>query len=332
MDGLKRLNDWLGHEAGDAVLRVVANQMSGAATDGLRFYHLSGDEFAARARDPAALAEAMAALQRELDRHPVLLRNADGDELLYDGVGLTFGTGVSYDEADQAANQSKRDRLASGAREEARGDGPPRRLRKADSARVPRGDDGSPQPDREGAGARRVPVTPEPAPPAPAPEPPQNPAPAGFSLSAPQKPAEPAPRFSAQPDLLAPPTAADALRTQQQRTTDRLRFGGAEGAGARGDLFGGVERNQQADLAGGDGAALGTEPVPVPPRETTSPAGPVTPEPAAPAAAPARRSLALIQLEVETTDGQQSVSADVVLKAQRKRIATLDSLLNCIRS
>ena len=122
-----------------------------------------------------------------------------------------------------------------------------------------------------------------------------------------------------QPDLLAPPTAADALRARQAGVDARMRTGGAPTE--RGDLFGGGTSNVQADIAGGDGAALGLERTPTPPAPEPAPPAPTT-----------RRGLALIQLEVETTEGPMQVSADRVLSAQRKRIATIDSLLSCIRS
>lgn len=324
MDGLKKLNDTVGHQQADDVLQVLADELKAASNDRVRFYHLSGDEFAARASDPAELAAILADLQRRLDGRDVAIE-VEGEDMVYAGIGLTFGTGSTYDEADQAANRSKRDRLAAGDREEARGNGPPRRLRRAgDPAGNARQGDGVPrQGDGQGAQAGGVPVTPEPAPPAPAPEPTTNPAPAGFSLSAPAAPpaSAPAPRFGAQPDLLPPPTSADALRTAQQRTDDRLRFGGAPTE--RGDLFGGGTSNVQADIAGGDRAALGLEPTPTPPAAPSAPA--------APAPTP-RRGLAMIQLEVETTEGPMQASADRVLSAQRKRIATIDSLLSCIRS
>ena len=64
MDGLKRLNDAIGHEAADKVLKRLADELNARAGDRARFYHRSGDEFAARFADPkegAALVASRAA-------------------------------------------------------------------------------------------------------------------------------------------------------------------------------------------------------------------------------------------------------------------------------
>lgn len=137
MDGLKKINDQLGHDAGDAVLRALANELAAAETTDARFYRLSGagDEFAGRFKTQAGADRMMAALQNALDGLQVDLDVADADGRVryytYQGIGISYGTGADYGTADTAANQQKADRLAAGIREAPRADGPSRRIRES---------------------------------------------------------------------------------------------------------------------------------------------------------------------------------------------------------
>lgn len=137
MDGLKKINDQLGHDAGDAVLRALANELAAAETPDARFYRLSGagDEFAGRFKTHADADRMMAKLQEALDGLQVDLDVADADGTTryytYQGIGISYGTGADYATADTAANQQKADRLAAGVREAPRADGPSRRIRES---------------------------------------------------------------------------------------------------------------------------------------------------------------------------------------------------------
>lgn len=133
MDGLKRLNDAIGHEAADNVMRALADELRASEGDGARFYRRSGDEFAARFRDPADAERVMADLQTALEDMQVQLDVADADggvrSYTYQGIGISYGTGPNYEAADTAANRQKAARLEAGLREAPRADGPSRRLR-----------------------------------------------------------------------------------------------------------------------------------------------------------------------------------------------------------
>lgn len=133
MDGLKRLNDAIGHEAADNVMRALADELRASEGDGARFYRRSGDEFAARFRDPADAERVMADLQAALEDMQVQLDVADADggvrSYTYQGIGISYGTGPNYEAADTAANRQKAARLEAGLREAPRADGPSRRLR-----------------------------------------------------------------------------------------------------------------------------------------------------------------------------------------------------------
>ena len=137
MDGLKKINDQLGHDAGDAVIHALANELAAAETPGARFYRLSGagDEFAGRFKTQADADRMMAAIQSALDGLQVDLDVADASGTTryytYQGIGISYGTGADYGTADTAANQQKADRLAAGVREAPRADGPSRRIRES---------------------------------------------------------------------------------------------------------------------------------------------------------------------------------------------------------
>jgi GGDEF domain-containing protein len=131
MDGLKRLNDYLGHELADTVLKQLGGVFLKAEGQGdnIRFYHRSGDEFAVRFKNAEEAEPIMAELQKALDSAILSLKASDGRRYLLDGIGISFGTGESYEQADLKANDQKRQRLAEGKREDARVPGQPRRLR-----------------------------------------------------------------------------------------------------------------------------------------------------------------------------------------------------------
>lgn len=133
MDGLKRLNDSIGHQAADQVLKALGGVFLSSEAAGVRFYRRSGDEFAARFEDAATGERVMAELQQRLDRIAIDLdvQAEDGTvrQLTYEGIGISYGNGTNYETADAGANRNKSERLAAGKREEARAAGEPRRLR-----------------------------------------------------------------------------------------------------------------------------------------------------------------------------------------------------------
>ena len=119
MDGLKALNDSVGHKAADAVLAKLGERLRSVETAGGKAYHLSGDEFAVSFQDPAAAQSVMAELQDALDNVEVVLDTPSG-QYVYRGIGVSFGIGDNYATADESAKADKQRRLASGKREPAR--------------------------------------------------------------------------------------------------------------------------------------------------------------------------------------------------------------------
>lgn len=85
LDGFKSLNDRHGHAAGDGVLREVAARARQATRNTDLVARLGGDEFVVviEAADPAAVAAAVARLQRALNASP-----------LFDGPATTLGVSM----------------------------------------------------------------------------------------------------------------------------------------------------------------------------------------------------------------------------------------------
>jgi len=115
VDGLKWVNDNLGHESGDYLLRAVGEALQRAGVDA---YHVSGDEFVAQATSPQSLANA-------LNRARQLLDNAviEGSDWTVKGVGFSYGQGTTLAEAEQGLRADKARREAEGQRA-ARGETP----------------------------------------------------------------------------------------------------------------------------------------------------------------------------------------------------------------
>lgn len=132
LDGLKRMNDQLGHEGADEVLRVVGAQLSREESDSVRFYHRSGDEFAARLEDSEAATGIMQRIQDALEATAIEIdvTGADGQVRSYvvNGAGISYGIAENYETADARATDDKAARLEAGRREDPRKPGPSRRI------------------------------------------------------------------------------------------------------------------------------------------------------------------------------------------------------------
>lgn len=129
LDGLKRVNDTFGHDAGDEMLRQAAGVFLAAERDGVRLYRKGGDEFAMRAADPEVAAALAQEIVDRLESVEVLF-TFEGEPYRYTGIGAGYGIAQTFDEADQRLNADKRRREEAGIRETGAGDGAPRRARR----------------------------------------------------------------------------------------------------------------------------------------------------------------------------------------------------------
>ena len=134
MDGLGKLNEAVGHEAANKVLKALADTFMAAENDSIRVYrHTGGDELAVRFKNPADADRVMADLQRQLDGMNVEMdvTGADGvtRSFTYEGIGITYGTGATYEQADAVAGRRKTEREQAGLRQSKQDPGPSRRVR-----------------------------------------------------------------------------------------------------------------------------------------------------------------------------------------------------------
>lgn len=90
LDRFKVVNDGLGHEAGDTVLREVGTRFLRAVRAGETAARFSGDEFIFIIRDVYQAADAAAAAQRLLDALEAPVRCAGQDVTLTGSVGIVL--------------------------------------------------------------------------------------------------------------------------------------------------------------------------------------------------------------------------------------------------
>jgi len=122
MNGLKWMNDNLGHAVGDDALRAVADVIGGAHGDG---YRLSGDEMAVLAESPKHAAESLERIRAALKEVEIVATRPDGTEATFKGLTITAGTGESIDEAFAELNRDKEAAVERGDRSPERGGRPP---------------------------------------------------------------------------------------------------------------------------------------------------------------------------------------------------------------
>jgi GGDEF domain-containing protein len=113
-DGLKAINDFGGHQAGDQALKAVAAAMQAEAPG--RSYHLSGDEFTAQAHTEDEAHDLMARINKRLGDAVVEVTMPDGKVFHLKGLGVSYGVGKDINQADGNLQGSKIQREAQGLR------------------------------------------------------------------------------------------------------------------------------------------------------------------------------------------------------------------------
>lgn len=121
VDSLKWINDNMGHESGDALLKAVAESLAGHSDN---VFHLSGDEFALQALHEREAHQVMAKVAAHLKDASIEVEMPDGKVVTVKGVGVSYGVGKDLREADAALQSHKSRREAEGSRA-ARGEAPP---------------------------------------------------------------------------------------------------------------------------------------------------------------------------------------------------------------
>lgn len=113
LDHFKRVNDSLGHEAGDQVLSIVAQRLRGCVKDDDTVARLGGDEFTVILRETSGNEEVMAVAQRIIDAMKKPVRLGAREHLVRASIGIALfpADGMVIDEllhhADLAMYRAK---------------------------------------------------------------------------------------------------------------------------------------------------------------------------------------------------------------------------------
>lgn len=115
LDGLKAVNDDLGHAWGDVLLKKAGDVMLAAEREGVRFYRQGGDEYTARFAEGVDAEAIMREVRDRLASVDVEMDTPDGPRI-YSGIGAGYGIAGTIEEADALANADKERRVAAGER------------------------------------------------------------------------------------------------------------------------------------------------------------------------------------------------------------------------
>lgn len=114
LDGFKRVNDTLGHDAGDSVLKAVADRLTSLVRKSDTVARLGGDEFVILLREVELVQDVLNMAQKIIDTLGQEVRLESGEVPKIGasiGISICPDNGVNLDEllmaADQAMYQSK---------------------------------------------------------------------------------------------------------------------------------------------------------------------------------------------------------------------------------
>lgn len=118
IDGMKGVNDTLGHAAGDSLIRAKAGALKAAMANepSIKVYHLSGDEFVAEADTVEEIDRVMNVARKELMENGFEYVAADGTNQIKKGIGFSYGTAKTLEQADKNLHNDKSARKAAGLR------------------------------------------------------------------------------------------------------------------------------------------------------------------------------------------------------------------------
>lgn len=111
-DALKWVNDNLGHQAGDGLLKQIGNALK---QDGLEAYHISGDEYYLQGDDVETLESSIKKAYAYLKDNPIEVIFKDGTKGALTG-SFSYGRGQNIEEAESKLQLHKTERELSGER------------------------------------------------------------------------------------------------------------------------------------------------------------------------------------------------------------------------
>jgi len=123
VDSLKWVNDNIGHDMGDELLKLVAKSLKQTELEPSAVFHISGDEFRMQSDEEEALHRAAGDATFYLMEHPLDLTLPGGKTVHLTGA-FSYGTGTSGRLAEEALQRAKAKRQISGKRA-GRGEKPP---------------------------------------------------------------------------------------------------------------------------------------------------------------------------------------------------------------
>lgn len=113
VDGLKWVNDKLGHAAGDELLRATARALR---SHGVRAYRLHGDEFIAQFGSLEEAHNVMHSVEETLCGQALFFDDISRRARVFRGAAVTWGVGATKEEADSNLVDNKRLRVRQGFR------------------------------------------------------------------------------------------------------------------------------------------------------------------------------------------------------------------------
>lgn len=114
-DNFKAVNDRLGHDVGDSVIRNMGELFAQELGYG-NVFHRGGDEFVLQADSPEQLDAAMTRVRDTLGRATLRATLEDGSTVEQRGVGFSYGSGPTIQEAESAQFADKEARKQAGLR------------------------------------------------------------------------------------------------------------------------------------------------------------------------------------------------------------------------
>lgn len=113
IDGLKPINDNLGHDAGDSLIRAMADALANETSE---VYHISGDEFYVQGNSLEEVSRIMEAARNTLMERGFTYLTADGVQVTKKGIGFSYGTANTIQQADANLQNDKAERKTLGFR------------------------------------------------------------------------------------------------------------------------------------------------------------------------------------------------------------------------